>query len=316
MQKNKVIVICGPTASGKTALSIELAKQISGEIVSCDSMQIYKDMDIGTAKPTPDEMQGIKHYLIGHVSPEERYSVADYKADAKKAIKEIIEKGKMPIVVGGTGLYLDSLIYEIEYQDIQLDEEYRKQLEEEVEEKGLEELYKRAKQIDEKAIEKISPNDKKRILRILEIYHATGKTKTEQEIESRKKEVEYDYKVYALDWDRQKLYDRINKRVDMMMEQGLIEEVKQILDKYHTFPTAMQGLGYKEVVEYLEGKLTKEEMVEKIKMETRRYAKRQLTWFRKNKQTIWLNAEDTIQNNVDIILKDVLEVKNLDERND
>ena len=316
MQKNKVIVICGPTASGKTALSIELAKQINGEIVSCDSMQIYKDMDIGTAKPTPDEMQGIKHYLIGHVSPEERYSVADYKADAKKAIKKIIEKGKMPIVVGGTGLYLDSLIYEIEYQDIQLDEEYRKQLEEEVEEKGLEELYKRAKQIDEKAIEKISPNDKKRILRILEIYHATGKTKTEQEIESRKKEVEYDYKVYALDWDRQKLYDRINKRVDMMMEQGLIEEVKQILDKYHTFPTAMQGLGYKEVVEYLEGKLTKEEMVEKIKMETRRYAKRQLTWFRKNKQTIWLNAEDTIQNNVDTILKDVLEVKNLDERND
>ena len=305
MQKNKVIVICGPTASGKTALSIELAKQINGEIVSCDSMQIYKDMNIGTAKPTVEEMQGIKHYLIGYVSPEERYSVADYKADAKKAIKEIIEKGKMPIVVGGTGLYLDSLIYEIEYQDIKLDEEYRKKLEEEVEEKGLEVLYERAKQIDEKAIEKISPNDKKRILRILEIYHATGKTKTEQEIESRKKEVEYDYKVYALDWDRQKLYDRINKRVDMMIKQGLIEEVKQILNKYDTFPTAMQGLGYKEVVEYLEGKLTKEEMIEKIKMETRRYAKRQLTWFRKNKQTVWLDAEDTLQNNIHRILKDI-----------
>ena len=309
MQKNKVIVICGPTASGKTALSIELAKQINGEIVSCDSMQIYKDMDIGTAKPTLEEMQGIKHYLIGCVSPEERYSVADYKTDAKKAIKEIIEKGKMPIIVGGTGLYLDSLIYEIEYQDIKLDEEYRKKLEEEVEEKGLEELYEKAKQIDEKAIEKISPNDKKRILRILEIYHATGKTKTEQEIESRKKEVEYDYKVYALDWDRQKLYDRINKRVDMMIEQGLIEEVKQILEKYDTFPTAMQGLGYKEVVDYLKGKLTKEEMIEKIKMETRRYAKRQLTWFRKNKQTIWLNAENTIQNNINIILKDGLEIR-------
>ena len=305
MHKNKVIVICGPTASGKTALSIELAKQINGEIVSCDSMQIYKDMDIGTAKPTVEEMQGIKHYLIGYVSPEERYSVADYKTDAKKAIKEIIDKGKMPIVVGGTGLYLDSLIYEIEYQDIKLDEEYRKKLEEEVEEKGLDVLYERAKQIDEKAIEKISPNDKKRILRILEIYHATGKTKTQQEIESRKKEVEYDYKVYALDWDRQKLYDRINKRVDMMIEQGLIEEVKQILDKYDTFPTAMQGLGYKEVVEYLEGKLTKEEMIEKIKMETRRYAKRQLTWFRKNKQTIWLDAEDTLQNNIHRILKDI-----------
>lgn len=305
MQKNKVIVICGPTASGKTALSIALAKQINGEIVSCDSMQIYKDMNIGTAKPTQEEMQEIKHYLIGYVSPEERYSVADYKTDAKKAIKEIIEKGKMPIVVGGTGLYLDSLIYEIEYQDIKLDEEYRKKLEEEVEEKGLEVLYEKAKEIDVKAMEKISPNDKKRILRILEIYHATGKTKTEQEIESRKKEVEYDYKVYALDWDRQKLYDRINKRVDMMIEQGLIEEVKQIMAKYDTFPTAMQGLGYKEVVEYLEGKLTKEEMIEKIKMETRRYAKRQLTWFRKNKQTVWIDAEDTIPNNIHRILKDI-----------
>ena len=305
MQKNKVIVICGPTASGKTALSIELAKKINGEIVSCDSMQIYKDMNIGTAKPTPEEMQGIKHYLIGYVSPEERYSVSDYKSDAKKAIKEIIEKGKMPIVVGGTGLYLDSLIYEIEYQDIKLDEAYRQKLEQEVEEKGLEELYEKAKQIDAKAMEKISPNDKKRILRVLEIYHTTGKTKTEQEIESRKKEVEYDYKVYALNWNRQKLYDRINKRVDMMMEQGLIEEVKQILKKYDTFPTAMQGLGYKEVVEYIEGKVTKEEMIEKIKMETRRYAKRQLTWFRKNKQTIWLNAEDTIEDNIQVILQDI-----------
>ena len=305
MQKNKVIVICGPTASGKTALSIELAKKINGEIVSCDSMQIYKDMDIGTAKPTVEEMQGIKHYLIGYVSPEKRYSVADYKIDAKKAIKEIIKKGKMPIVVGGTGLYLDSLIYEIEYQDIKLDEQYRNKLEEEVEKQGLEKLYEKAKQIDPKAIKKISPNDKKRILRILEIYHATGKTKTEQEIESRKKEVEYDYKVYALDWDRQKLYDRINKRVDMMIEQGLVEEVKQILDKYDNFPTAMQGLGYKEVVEYLNGNLTKEEMIEKIKIETRRYAKRQLTWFRKNKQTIWLNAEDMIQDNIQKILKDI-----------
>ena len=302
MQKNKVIVICGPTASGKTALSIELAKQINGEIVSCDSMQIYKDMNIGTAKPTTEEMQGIKHYLIGYVSPEERYSVADYKKDAKKAIKEIIEKDKMPIIVGGTGLYIDSLIYEIEYQDIKFDEKYREKLEEEVNQKGLEELYKRAKEIDEKAIEKISPNDKKRILRILEIYHATGKNKTQQEIESRKKEVEYDYKVYALNWDREKLYERINKRVDLMIEQGLINEVKEILKKYNNFPTAMQGLGYKEVVDYLNGVLTKEVMIEKIKMETRRYAKRQLTWFRKNKQTIWLNAEDKIQDNINIIL--------------
>ena len=188
MQKEKVIVICGPTASGKTALSIELAKQINGEIVSADSMQIYKDMDIGTAKPTKEEMQGIKHYLIDFVSPDERYSVADYKQDAKKAIREILKKGKVPIIVGGTGLYVDSLIYEIEYPNIEFDEEYRKKLEKEAEENGLEELYEKAKEIDNEAIQKISKNDKKRILRILEIYHATGKNKTEQEIESRKKE--------------------------------------------------------------------------------------------------------------------------------
>lgn len=303
MQKEKVVVICGPTASGKTALSIELAKRVNGEIVSCDSMQIYKEMDIGTAKPTREEMQGIKHYLIDFVSPEERYSVADYKIDAKKAINEIIEKGKTPIIVGGTGLYVDSLIYEIEYPNIEFDENYRKELERQVEENGLEKLYEKAKEIDPEAIKKISPNDQKRILRILEIYHATGKNKTEQEKESRKKEVEYDYKVYALDWERSRLYERINKRVDIMIENGLIEEVKNIYNKYEKFPTAMQGLGYKEVVEYLEGKTTKEEMIDKIKQETRRYAKRQLTWFRKNKQTIWLNAEEEIQNNIDIILE-------------
>ena len=166
-----------------------------------------------------------------------------------------------------------------------------------------EENYKKAKEIDPQAIEKISKNDKKRILRILEIYHATGKNKTEQEKESRKKEVEYDYKVYALNWDREKLYERIDKRVDIMIEQGLIEEVKEVYNKYEKFPTAMQGLGYKEVVQYLENELTKEEMIEKIKQETRRYAKRQLTWFRKNKQTIWLNAQDEIQNNIRIILE-------------
>jgi tRNA dimethylallyltransferase len=303
MTKPKVIVICGPTASGKTKLSIELAKKIDGEIVSCDSMQVYKDMDIGTAKPTIEEMQGIKHYLIDFVSPDERYSVADYKMDSKNAIKEILEKGKIPIVVGGTGLYIDSLIYEIEYQMIQFDEQYRKELERRVEKEGLETLYEEAKKIDETAIKKISPNDQKRILRILEIYHTTGKNKTEQEIESRKKEVEYDYRVYALKWYRQILYDRINKRVDMMVENGLIEEVQGIYKKYKKFPTAMQGLGYKEVVDYLDGNCTKEEMIEKIKMETRRYAKRQMTWFRKNKQTIWLDGQEKIQNNIKIILE-------------
>ena len=302
-EKQKVIVICGPTASGKTALSIELAKKINGEIISADSMQIYKDMDIGTAKPTKEEMQGIQHYLLDFVSPEERYSVAQYKQDAKCAIKEILSKGKIPIIVGGTGLYVDSLIYEIEYNDIEIDEKYRKQLENIIENQGLEVLYKKALEIDPVAMKKISENDKKRIMRVLEIYHQTGKTKTEQEIESRKNPVEYDYRVFAINWDREVLYQRINKRVDIMIEQGLIEEVKNILKKYDKFPTAMQGLGYKEVVDYLNDVYTKEEMIEKIKMETRRYAKRQLTWFRKNKQTIWLNAEEEIQNNIKIILE-------------
>ena len=240
--KEKVIVICGPTASGKTSLSIELAKKINGEIVSADSMQIYKDMNIGTAKPDKEEMQGIKHYLIDFVSPDERYSVADYKKDAKKAIREILKKKKTPIVVGGTGLYIDSLIYEIEYPEIEFDEKYREKLEKRVEKEGLDKLYEEAKKIDEKAILKISPNDKKRILRILEIYHATGKTKTEQEIESRKSEPEFDYHVFAINWDREKLYERIEKRVDIMINQGLIDEVKNIYKKYDKFPTAMQGL--------------------------------------------------------------------------
>lgn len=302
--KPKVIVIVGPTASGKTALSIELAKKINGEIVSCDSMQIYKDMSIGSAKPTPEEMQGIKHYMIDCVLPDARFSVAEYKKQAEEAIEEIILKGKSPIVVGGTGLYANSLIYGIEYNEINFDEKYREELEQiALKENGLITLYEQAKKIDNIAMEKISQNDKKRIIRILEIYHSTGKTKTELEIESRKNGPKYEYKVFAIDIRRDVLYDKINKRVDIMLENGLIEEVQNLLEKYDKFPTAMQGLGYKEVVEYLNKLITKEEMIEKIKQETRRYAKRQLTWFRKNKQIVWLDGLNDIQNNINIILK-------------
>ena len=304
MEKPKVIVICGPTASGKTALSIDLAKRINGEVVSADSMQIYKDMDIGSAKVTKEEMQGIKHYLVDCVSPDERYSVANYKLDAKKAIEEILKKGKTPIVVGGTGLYIDALIYEIEYQDIKINESYRKELESIKQNQGLEVLYERAVKIDPEAMKKISPNDSKRIMRVLEIYEATGKNKTEQEAESRLKEIPYNYKVFAITMDREKLYERINKRVDIMIENGLIEEVKELLKKYKEFPTAMQALGYKEVKEYLDGKLTKQEMIDKIKQESRRYAKRQLTWFRKNKQTIWIDGLNDMQKNINIILEE------------
>jgi len=304
MQKPLVIVIGGPTASGKTSLSIALAKKINGEIISADSMQIYKDMDIGTAKPSKEEQSGIKHYLLDFVSPDERYSVADFKRDAEKAIEEIIAKGKTPIVVGGTGLYIDTLIYGIDYPEITYDVEYRRKIYNIADtENGLESLYEEAMKIDPEAMKKISKSDKKRITRVLEMYHSTGKTKTELEIESRKNEVKYDYKVFAITMDREKLYERINLRVDLMIKNGLVEEVERLLEKYDTFPTAMQGLGYKETVEYLEGKISKEEMIEKIKQESRRYAKRQLTWFRKNKDITWINGLDDTQNNIKIILE-------------
>mgnify|MGYP004617275237 FL=1 len=305
MEKPKIIVICGPTASGKTALSIQLAKKIDGEIVSADSMQIYEDMDVGTAKPSIEEMEGIKHYLIGNVSPTVRYSVANFKKDAINAINEIIQKGKTPIIVGGTGLYVDSLVQGIEYDDTEIDLEYRNQLEELAKEHGLDYLYNKAIQIDPTAMEKISNNDKKRIFRVLEIYHATGKTKTMQEYESKQKENPYDYKVFAIDMDRKKLYERINKRVDIMIANGLVDEVKKLISKYSELPTAIQGLGYKEVVLYLNNEITYDEMVEKIKLETRHYAKRQLTWFRRNKDITWINGLDNIQNNVNIILEGV-----------
>lgn len=301
--KPTVIVIGGPTASGKSGLAIELAKKINGEIISADSMQIYKDMNIGTAKVTETEKQEIQHYMLDIASPEERYSVSAYKKEAEEAIEKILKKGKIPIIVGGTGLYIESLIYGIEFQAEEIDEEYRQKLNEIAEREGLEKLYNEAKKIDSQAMEKISINDRKRIIRVLEIYHKTGKTKTEQEIESRANEVKYNYKLFAITIDRSKLYEKIEKRVDKMLEEGLIEEVESIKKKYNKFPTAMQGLGYKEVVEYLENKITKEEMIEKLKKETRHYAKRQLTWFRKYKELIWLDGENGIEENMQIIIK-------------
>ena len=304
--KPKVIVIVGPTASGKTALSIELAKKIDGEIVSCDSMQIYKDMNIGSAKTTVEEMQGIKHYLIDVVEPNQRFSVAEYKKRAEEAIEEILAKGKVPIVIGGTGLYANSLIYGIEYNEIEYDEEFRNELMDQAEtEEGLQFLYEEAKKIDPIAMEKISKNDKKRIIRIIEIFNSSGKTKTQQEIESRKNDVKNDYKVFAINIDRPILYERINKRVDIMIEQGLIDEVKSILQKYSGFPTAMQAIGYKEIIEYFNGDITKEEAIEKIKQESRRYAKRQITWFKRIENIIWLDGLENRQNNIDIILEEM-----------
>lgn len=266
-------------------------------------MQIYKDMNIGTAKITLEEMQGVKHYMIDLLLPNERYSVSSFKKDAEKCIEKIINKGKMPIICGGTGLYIDSLIYGIEYQDEKIDNDYREKLNNIAEKEGLENLYNMASKIDPEAMAKISKNDKKRIIRVLEIYHKTGKTKTEQEKESRKNGVKYDYKVFAINMDREILYNRINTRVDKMIKEGLVNEVRSILRKYNEFPTAMQGLGYKEVVEYIKGNITEEEMIEKIKMETRRYAKRQITWFKKNKETYWIDGQKSVEENINTIIR-------------
>lgn len=269
-------------------------------------MQIYKSLNIGTAKPTKEEMQGIKHYLIDVVEPNQRFSVSNYKLIATEAIEEILSKNKMPIVVGGTGLYVDSLIYNINYYDVKIDEKYRNELEKIAKEDGLEKLYEIATKIDSEAMRKISKNDKKRIIRVLEIYKQTGKTKTELEVESRKTEIKYNFKIFAINIEREILYDRINKRVDEMINNGLIEEVREILKKYKEFPTAMQGLGYKETKEYIDGKITKEELINKVKLETRRYAKRQLTWFRKNKNIIWLDGKNTQEENLNKILEEIV----------
>ena len=297
MAKEKIIVICGPTASGKTSLGINLANKINGEIISADSMQIYKDFSIGSSKPTEEERAMAVHHLVDFVDADQRYSVADYKEDCQKTINDILARGKVPIIVGGTGLYIDSIIYNIKYLEIKTDLEYRNKLEE----LPIEDLYQRAIQIDPEAMEKISENDRKRMSRILEIYHTTGHTKAELEAESRGAEI-YDFRTFVLNWPREILYERVNTRVDQMIEKGLVDEVKNVLEKYKEFPTSMQALGYKEIKLYFDGMITLDEAIELIKTETRHYAKRQLTWFRKYDDAIWLDGGKDDEN-VSIIIE-------------
>ena len=299
MQKNeekkeklpRVVVVVGPTASGKTSLAIELAKRLNGEIISADSMQIYKDMSIGTAKPTIEEMQGIPHYLLDFVEPNEDFNVAKYKEMAEEKIEEILSKGKLPIIVGGTGLYIDTLLKGIEFSEVPRDEDYCKELEKKVEQEGVNWLENELRKIDPDSANKIEKNNIRRMIRALEIYKVTGKTKTQLDLESIKGP-KYEYYVFGILWNREELYQRINYRVDVMLELGLIKEVEKIMQTKGFSKTALQGLGYKEVVNYLDGKITYEEMVEKIKMETRRYAKRQMTWFKRNDKIIWLDGKN------------------------
>jgi len=305
---HNVIVIFGPTASGKTKLSIEFAKEIGAEIISADSMQIYKFMDIGTAKPTEEEMDGIKHYMIDEVYPDEEFSVAKFKKLALEYIKEIISKGKIPIIVGGTGLYINSLIYNIDFSEVETDWELRNKLKKEADEKGNAYLHEKLKAIDPDAAEKIHVNDVKRIIRAIEVYESTGKTISHLQKISRLKPPEYNYIKFGLAMNRARLYDRINKRVDVMLENGLVDEVKKLVELgYDKNAIAMQGLGYKEILAYLRGECSLAEAVEILKRETRRYAKRQITWFKRIEDVCWIDM-DNFNNNREIIenLKDCL----------
>ena len=258
--KPKVIVIVGPTASGKSDCAIELAKRIDGEIVSADSMQIYREMNIGTAKVTNEEMSGVKHYMINIVNPDEDFNVAMYKKMAEEALEEIASKGKTPIVVGGTGLYINTLVNGIEFSEIDKDEEYRKELEKKVSVEGIDGIYEELKSVDPEAANIIDKNNVRRVIRALEIYKVTGKTKTELDKESIK-ETKFDFLMYGIKTDREELYNRINKRIDYMMEQGLVSEVEELNKKYKMSKTALQGLGYKEVIEYINGNCNYDEMI-------------------------------------------------------
>ena len=276
-------------------MSVELAKRLGAEIVNADSMQIYKYMDIGTAKPDMEERQGIPHHLIDIVEPDEQFSVARYCECAKEAIDFVHTKGKPVVMVGGTGLYVDSLVNNIQFSEIDADEEYRKKMDALAEELGNEHIHNMLMEIDPKSGAKIATADRKRIIRALEVYHLTGKTITWHNEQSRSVPSPYNTTMFAIDVDREVLYDKINRRVDIMIENGLVDEVKSIINKgIKKDSTAMQAIGYKEIAEYLDGKIPLEEAIDKIKQGSRRYAKRQLTWYRRNEKINWVKNIDEV----------------------
>jgi tRNA dimethylallyltransferase len=288
-----VIVIVGPTASGKTELAVKLAAMVDGEIISADSMQLYKYMDIGTAKPDAAEMSGIRHYLISEVTPDTEFSVARFRELALKYISEILDRGRQPIVAGGTGLYVNSLIYNINFSETVSDPELRDRLKREALERGNRYLYERLVEIDPEAASGIHENDLKRIIRAIEVHEHTGRPISLHRQLSRLEPPPYRYLVFGLRWDREKLYKRIERRVDLMFERGLLDEVRGLVGMgYDKYAVAMQGLGYKEILAYLRGECTLEEAVYILKRDTRRYAKRQMTWFRRIEGIQWLDIDE------------------------
>lgn len=291
-KKIRVAAVVGPTASGKTALGVSLAKELDGEVISADSMQIYKGMDIATAKPTKEEMQGVLHHLMGFLDRGSAFSVADYVELAGKAIADVDSRGKLPIIVGGTGLYVSSLLENIKFAEIKGDEGLRRRLEQQAAERGNEYLFERLQACDPQTAAELHPNNLVRVIRALEVFELTGKRLSQFRAESRAEETPYDPVIIGLSYrDRQKLYDRINKRVDMMLEAGLIEEARSVYESGN-MKTAGNAIGYKELIPYFENECTLEECIGKIKQETRRYAKRQLTWFRKNAEIHWVLLDE------------------------
>ncbi len=305
--KDKILVLAGPTAVGKTELSIRLAKALNGEIVSTDSMQIYKGMDIGSAKITEEEMQGVKHHMLDVVEPDKAFSVADYKDMAEKAIKDILSRGKLPILTGGTGLYINALTCNMNFTESEKDDEYRDELSKLMDEEGPEYVHNKLKEIDPISYEAIHPNNRKRVIRALEVYKLTGKPFSSYNAGDDLYKSKYDVHYYVLNMDRAKLYERINKRVEIMYEKGLLDEcIKLKKLGYTSSMQSMQGIGYKEVLLYLDGLITLEESMDMVKQGSRNYAKRQLTWFRKDPRAVFLNKDEMSDDEIlDKIVNDI-----------
>ena len=305
--KKPLVILTGPTAVGKTKASIGLAKAIGGEIISADSMQVYKQMDIGSAKIKPSEMDGIPHYLIDILEPDEEFHVVLFQQMAKQAIQKIYEKGKIPILVGGTGFYIQAVLYDIDFLENEKDTSYREELEKLAQTKGAEYLHDRLREVDEKSAQDIHANNVKRVIRALEYFHQTGEKISEHNEEQRKKVSPYNFSYFVLNDERAHLYERINLRVDQMINEGLVREVQSLKEKGYTRDmVSMQGLGYKEMLDYLDNKCSLEEAVEIIKRDTRHFAKRQITWFKRESDVTWIDKKE-YDYNEERILKAMLQ---------
>lgn len=308
MQQKPMIILTGPTAVGKSALSVELAIKINGAVISADSMQVYRHMDIGSAKITPEEMQGVTHYMIDELEPDEEFHVVRFVTMAKEYLKEIYADGKIPIIAGGTGFYIQALLYDIDFTEQQCDETYRRQLEDLAREHGAEYLHGILREVDPASAEAIHANNIKRVIRALEFYHLSGKKISEHNETERQKQSPYNFAYFVLTDERAKLYERIDRRVNAMIEAGLVEEVKKLKSMGCSREmVSMQGLGYKEILAYLDGGCTLEEAVYIIKRETRHFAKRQLTWFKRERDVIWLDKQAFGYDDA-AILKDMISI--------